>query len=228
MAEGVQKIVIDTREPEEIADLLRRAGIGVEQRQLSVGDYVIDSETAVERKTASDFVRSLFDGRLLDQCSRLSSAYPNALLIVEGNFGEEVIWRKNPRAFWGALVALYVEKRVIPFFTPSKEQTANLLVVLAKRRWERREAKLQIRQRPRVLSLREKQLYVIQGLPGVGTELAERLLKHFGSVRSVMKASESELMAVDGIGKAKASSISSLLDAPFDGWSSEQKKLLEV
>ena len=228
MAEVVQKIVMDTREPEEIADLLHGAGIGVEKRQLSVGDYVIDSETAVERKTASDFVRSLFDGRLLDQCSRLSSAYPNALLIVEGNFGEEVIWRENPRAFWGALVALYMEKRVIPFFTPSKEQTANFLVVLAKRRWERREVKLQIRQRPRVLSLREKQLYVVQGLPSVGMELAERLLRHFGSVRSVMKASESELMAVDGIGKTKASAISFLLDAPFEGWPSEQKKLLEV
>ncbi|MGC8600939.1 MAG: ERCC4 domain-containing protein [Thermoprotei archaeon] len=228
MAEDGHKVIVDTREPQEIVELLREAGLGYEQKQLSVGDYIIDSETAVERKTATDFVRSLFDGRLLDQCSRLSSAYSNAILIVEGNFADEVIWRKNPKAYWGALVALYVEKKVAPFFTPNLEQTANLLSVLARRRWEKKEARLQIRQRPRLLSLREKQIYVVQGLPGVGSELAERLLKHFGSVRSVMKASEAELMAVDGIGKAKASAISSLLDASFNGWSSEQRKLIEV
>ncbi len=47
---------------------------------------------------------------------------------------------------------------------------------------------------------RKRQLYILQGLPGVGPERAERLLDRFGSVEAAISASSSELQSVDGIG----------------------------
>ena len=54
---------------------------------------------------------------------------------------------------------------------------------------------------------RKKQLFILQGLPGVGLEKAGRLLDTFGSVEAVISASSSELQSVYGIGKSLADKI---------------------
>jgi len=54
---------------------------------------------------------------------------------------------------------------------------------------------------------RKRQLFILQGLPGVGPERAERLLARFGSVEDAISASSSELQSVDGIGKSIADKI---------------------
>lgn len=61
------------------------------------------------------------------------------------------------------------------------------------------------------LPLPLQQRFVVEGLPGVSSVLAERLLQHFGSVEAVMRASEEELMRVKGIGRVKARRIRELL-----------------
>lgn len=48
---------------------------------------------------------------------------------------------------------------------------------------------------------------MLQGLPGVGPALANRLLLHFGTVEHVITADESTLMQVRGIGGKKAQRI---------------------
>jgi Fanconi anemia group M protein len=57
------------------------------------------------------------------------------------------------------------------------------------------------------MSLKERQQFIIEGLPGVSATLAQRLLDHFGSVEAVMKASEKELCKVKGIGGTIAKEI---------------------
>lgn len=55
--------------------------------------------------------------------------------------------------------------------------------------------------------LRARQLFVLQGLPGIGPERAGRLLERFGSVQAVAAASAAELAAVDGLGETTAARI---------------------
>ena len=64
---------------------------------------------------------------------------------------------------------------------------------------------------------RKLQLYVLQGLPGIGPEKAGRLLERFGSVEGVMAASEQDLQLVPGIGERIARSIRWLLEADQPG-----------
>jgi ERCC4-type nuclease len=63
------------------------------------------------------------------------------------------------------------------------------------------------RQGYRPKNKRKRQLFILQGLPGVGPERAERLLARFGSVEAAISASSRELQFVDGIGKNIADKI---------------------
>ncbi len=54
---------------------------------------------------------------------------------------------------------------------------------------------------------RKIQLFILQGLPGIGPERADRLLDRFGSVETAISASSSELQSVDGIGRSIADKI---------------------
>ena len=54
---------------------------------------------------------------------------------------------------------------------------------------------------------RKTQLFILQGLPGVGPERAGRFLDSFGSVEAAISARSSELQSVDGIGKSIADKI---------------------
>jgi ERCC4-type nuclease len=54
---------------------------------------------------------------------------------------------------------------------------------------------------------RRRQIYILQGLPGIGRERAIRLLDKFGSVEAVIAADSSALQSVHGIGKGVAEKI---------------------
>ena len=59
--------------------------------------------------------------------------------------------------------------------------------------------------------LAARKLYMLQGLPGVGPELAHRLLQQFGSIERVITATKDALMEVRGVGPKKASQIRQLV-----------------
>ena len=83
------RIVIDDRERKSgIPKLLQGIGINAEIKTLPVGDYIVAPETIVERKSISDLISSVFDGRLFDQCTRLRKHYKNPIIIVEGNIDD--------------------------------------------------------------------------------------------------------------------------------------------
>jgi ERCC4-type nuclease len=61
-------IIVDQREfKSSVPFLLKEMGIRVEFKFLEIGDYIINSEIAVERKLYTIFISSLFDGRLFQQ-----------------------------------------------------------------------------------------------------------------------------------------------------------------
>ncbi|MFM9956287.1 MAG: helix-hairpin-helix domain-containing protein [Opitutaceae bacterium] len=64
---------------------------------------------------------------------------------------------------------------------------------------------------------RARQLFVLQGLPGVGPERAGRLLEHFGSVEGVAMALAAELAVIDGIGGSTAGKIRGAVEEAPDG-----------
>jgi DNA excision repair protein ERCC-4 len=220
------RIAVDTREAASgIPEILRRKGLYVQMKTLDVGDYVV-SAYAVERKTVRDFIASLYGGRLFDQAHRISRSYKDYLLIVEGDIQEVLADLRNPRVYWGTLLALAMDLDFKVFFTLDQEQTADLLQVLAtKSRGRGRAPGPLLVKKPRMATVKDWQLSILESLPMIGPKLGEKLLSSFGSIRDVFRASRAELAVKGGIGYARAARIQELLDTEYRHGTAKQTKL---
>jgi ERCC4-type nuclease len=87
---GESKVLfIDSREPPTLRQLVRRAVEAPSQViTLDSGDYMmLDKDgcsMAIERKTWSDLLGSITDGRLFDQLARMDRDYHYSVLMIEG------------------------------------------------------------------------------------------------------------------------------------------------
>jgi ERCC4-type nuclease len=99
-------------------------------------------------------------------------------------------------------------------YSRSVEDSIELMLIMA-HQFKRLSSVMPLRSgyRPRRISTR--QLYVLQGFPGIGPHLAKRLLNHFGSVAAVLGASTETLKGVKGVGRATAETIRKVLDAEW-------------
>ncbi|CAH2306930.1 DNA repair endonuclease XPF [Pelobates cultripes] len=77
-------IIVDMREfRSELPSLVHRRGIDIEPVTLEVGDYILTPDMCVERKSVSDLIGSLNNGRLYTQCVAMSRYYKRPILLIE-------------------------------------------------------------------------------------------------------------------------------------------------
>ena len=220
------RIVVDERERNsDIPELLKNAGAVIDFTQLKVGDYVVSSETAVERKTVRDLISSIYNGRLFVQCSDLVKYYQKPLLVVQGNIADlaessedmedidvKLHAERMPIAY-DALITIAMEFRIPTIHTPSAEQTAQLLVTLVNR--SLREGKATgplLRKIKKENPINIQQLSVLASLPGVGEKLAARMLKKFHTPIRALNASAAELATIPGFGLTRAERVRKVLN----------------
>lgn len=206
------RIVIDDREKKSgIPDLLKAIGMKIELKTLVVGDYIVAPETIVERKSIQDFVSSIFDGRLFDQCSRLKEHFQNPVILLEGNVDEieEII--ENPLVFYGAISTVVIDFKIPIIPTPNASHTAKLLVSMSSRKDSTKGPFL--KKIKKSDDLHRQQLSSLCSLPGVGEKTAKRMLSKFGSPLKVFCASSSELAKVEGLSGARAKKIKKMLES---------------
>lgn len=215
------KVIADHREASSsVIRNMYRLDLDVEMQQLEVGDFILSERVGVERKTVSDFLQSLVDGRLLKQARNLAETFERPVLILEGRglYTERGI---HPNAIRGALACVTVDYHIPIISTEDEEETAKLMYSIVAREQEEGKNEVPVRSERKALTLSELQRFVVEGLPGVSVILAKRLLGHFGSVEAVMKASEEDLKEVHGIGEEKARDIRRVLEA---GYESEEEE----
>jgi ERCC4-related helicase/ERCC4-type nuclease len=126
-------VSIDHREGKSaLAARLRQEGLTVEVVSLPVGDVKISDRILIERKGTRDFVDSLLDGRLLDQATRLVSAAPRAMLILEGSdlFQHRAV---HGQAIMGALATLTFDYGLPVVTSSDTAETARFIAVSARR-----------------------------------------------------------------------------------------------
>jgi ERCC4-type nuclease len=220
------RVIVDEREKASgVPDLLRACGLQIDFRLLEVGDYVVSSDCAVERKAGRDFVKSLYSGRLFDQARRLHQFYIQPVFVVEGDLQLLFNESSKPRAFWGALTTLAFQFGMSTFFTANAGQTADLVYTLTKRAGlTRAPSSPWVQKKPRTVNMQKSQLALVASLPTIGPKLAERVLLRFGTVRRVFSSSVAELSTVKGLGRAKAEKIVRLLDAEYSAAGLKREK----
>ena len=203
-------IIADDRERKSgvIESLAGFENVDVSVRRLSMGDYQVDNRLIFERKTLKDFAVSIIDGRLFRQLIRLANSNLMAVLILEGTIKDMVDLGVSREAMQGALITVSLILGIPVLRSKDASETAKLIVYIARQITSMARGGV-YRHGYRPKDKRKKQLFILQGLPGVGLEKAGRLLDTFGSVEAVISASSSELQSVYGIGKSLADKIKS-------------------
>jgi Fanconi anemia group M protein len=208
------RAVADFREkPSGIIDLMIARGIDVEVRQIAHGDFILDGVITVERKTAGDFIVSIIDSRLFRQVANLKRNCDHPVLLIEGNPFRTRL-KMSRSAIRGALLNVQTVWNVPVIYSRSIEDSVELMQVLACQ-FKKMAAVMPLRAGYRPRRLNTRQLYVLQGFPGVGPNMAKRLLNHFGSVAAVLGASSEKLKGVKGVGRVTAATIREVLDAEW-------------
>jgi DNA excision repair protein ERCC-4 len=233
------RIVVDERErSSRIPSLLRQAGAVTDFAHLKVGDYVISTETAIERKTIHDLLNSIYDGRLLVQCSDLIQHYAKPVIIIEGNILNLVEERSsfedklsNDRIYLisETLARVALDFRIPIINAPYAEYTSHLLVTMLNKTLEEGKNNGPLLKRiKKSNAVQIQQLSILSALPGVGDILAVRMLKSFITPRRALTASAAELARIPGFGSARAIKVRKVLDLS-DGKNVEstQSTLLE-
>ncbi len=206
------RMIIDEREKKSgIPDLLRAVGVNIELKNLAVGDYIVAPETIVERKSIQDFISSVFDGRLFDQCNRLKEHFEHPVILMEGNVDQIEDLTENPLVFYGAISSVVLDFKIPIIPTPSASHTAKLLIAMCTRQENKKGPFL--KKIKKSDDLQKQQLSVLCSLPGVGEKLATRMLERFGSPTNTLKASHTELSKIKGMGELRAQKIRKMLDA---------------
>ena len=189
------RMVVDEREKKSgIPDLLKGIGINLEIKTLPIGDYIVAPETVVERKTISDLVSSIFDGRLFDQCNRLKEHYQFPILLIEGNIDEIEELTENSLVFYGAISSIALDFKIPVIHTPNASHTAKLLMSMCSRKDASKGPF--IKKIRKSNDVQKQQLSILCSLPGVGEKTAIRMLEKFGTPLRVLSSSTTELSKV--------------------------------
>jgi len=198
-------IIADYREsPSGIPALLTQYGAEVTVAQLKTGDYTINNEIAVERKSAEDFIHSLVSGRLFTQCARLRKTTLRPLLLLEGN-PYQTRHQIDHRAVRGALLSISVSWYIPVIYSKNQKDSAGLLLMLANQAQTKNHVLLYTAYKPK--RLKNHHLRFLQGLPNTGAVMANRLYEYFGSIEAIVNADVKTLQEVEGVGKKTAEKI---------------------
>ncbi len=216
-SDGKITVFADIREQESgIAELLEELGCVVVKKQLEVGDYIPGKEIAIERKSISDFVSSIVDGRLSKQLINMAESYERPLIIVEGDREKLFETNVHRNAIIGMLTSIALNYRVPILFTESKRETAQYIYVIAKREQEDKGSDVRLRIGRKGLTLGEQQRFVVESLPLIGPKMARSLLEKFGSVKGIVNAQSKELQKVENMGQKKAKLVRQVLLSEYE------------
>ncbi len=200
--------------------------VDVKIKAMTVADYQVSDDVAIERKTAKDFVDSIVDKRLFKQARMMMEEFKKPILILEGDdFYSGFI---NPNAIRGSIASIALDFGISIIPTRGPEDTAAMIKRIASREQKGERPTIQLRTEKKPVNLWEQQLFIIESLPNIGPVSAKKLLEHFGTVSNVLNASEDELQEVEGIGKKTAENIRKVLDDQYLNFKKEikDKKLI--
>jgi len=201
-------IVADDRERATavIQHLRAIPGVSVGIERLAAGDYLADRKILFERKTLRDLSVSIVDGRLFKQMGALAKTRNKAALILEGPARDAESVGVRREAIQGALITISLILGIPILRSMSADETARLIVYAARQLQAVGKSGFpRLGYRPG--SKKGRQLFILQGLPGVGRERALRLLEKFGNVEAVIRAEREDLLSVEGVGAKTADQI---------------------
>ena len=219
-------ILVSPTEPKELKTSLEAISSELcETKGVDFLTYIKNKDTVLsvgwQRKSCpGDLVSSIVDGRLGREIS-LMSQLSYSLLIIEGTMhfsNDGFLYRNDGKLTKFSKQQLRNLERSCKYafnvqieYTSSIEDTVDAIREMII--WLRKDKHDSLRRRPPlqsdwgVPSQTEQQLFFLQGIPKVGSQLAENIIEHFGGIPMCWACTEENLTEVNKIGKKKAHEI---------------------
>ena len=207
-------IRIDSQEQRSgIPDMLATMPqVHIEVMPLHMGDYDIGGDPCrvFERKTGSDFLGSLEQGRLFPQLTALRKSGFAPILLLEGDplcVGHS---QMRPESIRGALSYITAILRV-PILPSSGPEDSAQLVYSAAKQCQNGHATSGPAAGRRRATQSEQQMQIVLSLPGIGPVTARAVCARFGSLHDLLSADAAQLSTVPGVGPSRAAALEQLL-----------------
>jgi len=191
--------------------------------------YGADVLTAVEgrgklafqrKQFPDDFIASLEDGRITREVSLIKHAeYPVFLIegwpsfTADGNLLASYISRWTKRQLRNVMRSLWYTQGIVFERTDNMSDTVD--AILEFESWVRGEKHKSLVTRSKnptrdswgLANKRDMARFFLQGIPGIGSAIAEQIFDHFGRIPLKWDCSEDELRGVLGVGTKRAKSL---------------------
>jgi Fanconi anemia group M protein len=198
-------IIADDREKNsDVCFYLKEFGAALSFKRLDVGDYIISDAVCIERKSSSDFVSSIIDGRIFSQAEEMKRNFGKAIIIVEGNNSDG---RITENAYKGAIASLIMNYDSAVINVENEKEAARMIYLLAKKEQTEFARPIAIKGKKKPKDLKEMQQFFLSSLPGVSSIISKRMLEKFGSIKNLVNASEKEIESIKGLKKNNARKI---------------------
>ncbi|XP_068003195.1 DNA repair endonuclease XPF [Melanerpes formicivorus] len=224
-----QTVIVDMREfRSELPSLIHRRGIDIEPVTLEVGDYILTPDVCVERKSISDLIGSLNNGRLYAQCISMSRYYKRPILLIEfdpskpfsliprGSLHQEI--SSNDITSKLTLLTLHFPKLRI-LWCPSPHATAELFEELKQNHPQPdAETAMAITADSEILPESDKynpgpQDFLLK-MPGINAKNCRALMNHVKSIAELVTLSKDELTNILG-NAANATQLFDFIHLPY-------------
>jgi ERCC4-type nuclease len=193
--------------------------VHIQVTPLCVGDYDVggDPRRIFERKTGSDFLSSLAQGRLFAQLTALRKSRFSPILLLEGDPQRVSHSQMRPESIRGALTYITAILRVPVLPSRGPVDSAHLIYAAAKQCQVGHAAHSSAAHGPaagrRRATQSEQQMQIVLSLPGIGRVTARAVCARFRSLHDLLNADAAQLSTVPGVGPSRAAALEQLLHA---------------
>jgi len=205
-------LIIDSREPKNIIEKLKsKEHLGAKTSFLESGDYLLPDGYSIERKKGRDLLSSVMSNRLYEQLNSLCQYENPILAIITHNKYEDFYYTKSKyihNQYIGTIVTLTTSypKLRVRWFDSDKE-----FIEFVDRLYRKLTEKgISSRPKPvfrKVKSDNEIMENMLTAIKGISVNLSKKILKHYGSVNSVVNADVKQHQEIEKVGKKLADDI---------------------
>lgn len=216
----IQKLLIskptifaDYREKEIIEILKSNKNIKIVEDNLPI-DFII-GDIGIERKTLNDFLNSTFDKRIFEQIKNLSE-FNKFILIIEGFEDINYLDEKKREIFYGMLSKILASTNVSIIYSYDIYETSKILEKIAEKYGSNFVILPRTKFKKKSKELEKAVLTILASFPGISFKTAEKIIKHFKSIKNFVNAKRSELIPI--LGEKRAKKIEKIINYEFKQW----------
>jgi len=215
-----QELIIDSNERgslcESIERKAKRMGIRVIRKPLLVGDYLLGG-ALVEAKSINDLFQSSHSGHLWRQLDNMDANYERFFLVIHGGIdkyvamakrnGRRVTYSKVQNELTGTIARVMCDFECQVFYTGNVSEAAQFITKLHDKL--QKPASRHGAQSLRRVASNDARLDILLTIPGIGADMAERILEKCGSIEEMCHPDSLKL--IKGLGPTLRSRIINIL-----------------